>query len=791
MNKLDLKIAIRTFLNGKWYNFLNLSGLALGFAAFMFVALYVDHETGYDEWNRNVDRIFLVERETPNGPSPYTPGKLAAAVKSQCPEVEETGRMNTALFQLPFYTSAGRFLVTKWVGADYSIAGMLGIKPEGFKLTPGTAPAILLSRKTAGVLFPGERDIRDKTVNMLSRSGMPMTVAGVAAAAPGNTNFSFDCIGFSDDITEGKDQGYANQIYQTFLLVKPGADIALLSKKIDQVYKEAALADGSRVDRESLSSAAPAIYLDPLANLHLKPHYGSPANNQVVKGLTILAVIVLVVTGINFTNLYVAQANRRSKEVGIKKVNGILKRQVITQFLLEIFFQCLLALAFAFVIVVVGLPYFNRLLGADLLVAGINLKIILQLVVSLVTLTLLAGVYPAIVMAGFRPVTVLRGEPLANGGKFSWISGSITTLQFAFAAGFVIVLVVINRQVDYMRSGDPGFSAKQVIYIDNLGIYNDPLKFEPVRRRIQAIPGVKQVTVTSHIPGGIIPGSSEYTTRNKAYPMHTIAVDHGYFEMLNIALKEGRSFSSPGASDTANAVINETAARQMGLKNAIGSQITGCGGTYQVIGVTKDVKANGFETQIQPTIYLMGGACGLLKTQIMVSADAKAIPGMLQTLNAQWGSINKLDGDSFSYHFLDELYGRLFIKQAQLRSVLLCFSLLAIFISSLGFFASAANTIRLRMKEIVIRKVLGASSKQLTVTLSKPFFYCVIIANAIAWPFSFVVATKWLETFAYRATLSFAPFVFALAISLLMVAVTVCLQIARAVRFKAAVKLKV
>jgi putative ABC transport system permease protein len=791
MNKLDFKIAFRTFLKGKWYNILNITGLALGLAAFIFVTLYVDHETSYDQWNKNYSRVFLVEREMPNGPSPYTPGPLAAAIKSQCPEVEETGRTNTALFQIPFYTSSGRFLIKKWVGADYSIAKILGIKPKGFNLDPSSAlPTTLLSKETSNTLFPGDGSIINKTVNMISKSGIPFNVAGVVDDVPGNTNFKFDCIGFSGDITSGKDQSYASRIYQTYLLVKPNTDIDLLSRKIDQIYKKAALADTSQVAREAVSQSGPAIYLDPLKNLHLKPHYGSHVSNQIVQGLMILAIIILIVTGVNFTNLYISQANKRSKEVGIKKVNGIMKRKIAFQFMLEIFIQCLIALIVAFGIVIVGLPYFNQLLRVDLLISGINFTIIVQLLVTLIALTLVAGVYPALVMAGFKPADVLRGDQFANGGKLSWVRSSITVLQFTFAIVFVITLVVINQQVTFMKTEDAGFTPKQVVYIDNLGIYNSPQKFESVRNRIKAIPGVKNVTVVSNVPGGIIPVSNEYTVQNKALTMNTIGVDYEYFETLNIRLKEGRVFSST-AGDSANVVINEAAANAMALKHPVGTSISGCGGRYKIVGVTKDVKAYGFEENIQPTIYLMNDHCGLSKTQIMISAENKAIPAMLTTLSHEWSSINKLDGDNFNYHFLDELYGQLFIRQEQLQTVLVFFSALAIFIASLGFFSSAANAIRLRMKEIAIRKVFGASGEQLMVVLGKPFFYIVLLANLIAWPVSFVISNKWLETFAYRVHISVTPFAIALVISIAIVVITVCLQIVRAVKFNPAAKLKV
>jgi putative ABC transport system permease protein len=427
MHKLDLKIAACTFLKEKWYNFLNITGLSLGLAAFIFVALYVDQETSYDHWNSQIGRIFLVEREMPNGPSPYTPGKLAAAIKNQCPEIEETGRINTALFQIPFYTASGKYLIKKWVGADYSIAKILGIKPKDFNLntTSGT-PTTLLSKRTADVLFPDDRTVHNKTVTMLSKSGISLMISVVAQEPIGNTNLSFDCIGFSDDITQGKDQSFTSQIYQTYVLVRPNTDIRLLAQKIDKVYREAALADTSQVAKETLRLSKATIYLDPLANLHLKPHYGSPVNDQMVKGLAILAITILIITGVNFTNLYIAQAAKRAKEVGVKKVNGISRRQIIGQFLVEIFIQCCLALLISVGIVLVGLPYVNQLLASNLLFSGLNLTILVQLTLTLLVLTAIAGIYPSLLMAGVSPAAVLRGSPLTNVGSLTRIRSAIT-----------------------------------------------------------------------------------------------------------------------------------------------------------------------------------------------------------------------------------------------------------------------------------------------------------------------------------------------------------------------------
>jgi putative ABC transport system permease protein len=793
MNALDLKIALRTFQKGKWYSILNIAGLALGLAAFILVTLYVDNENSYERWNKNADRVYLVGREMSNGPSPYTPGKLAEAIKRECPEIEEAGRTNTALFQLPFFTPSGRFLIKNWVGADYSIARILGIKPKGFNLNPQSIqPTVLISSKTAKVLFPHNTSAQNKTINMASKSGMPVTIAGVAQDPPGNTNFTFDCIGFSNDITQGKDQSYATQIYRTYILVRPDADITLLTKKIDRIYKREALSDTSKVSKEALAySEKPSIYLDALTNLHLKPHYGSQVNNQIVKGLSALAIIILFVTAINFTNLYLSQANRRAKEVGVKKVNGIMKRQIALQFLSEIFLQCVAALAISFVAVTVALPYFNNLLQVHLWLSGIHARLILQLLTTLIILTLLAGIYPSVVMAGFKPANVLRGDPLTNGQRFHWLRNAITVAQFAFAIGFIIMLMVINQQVEFMKNESPGFTARQVLYIDNLSLFNTPGKFEPVRDRIEAIPGVKKVTVASNIPGGLVPATHEYTALNRSYAMNTIAVDYGYFEALNIQLKEGRVFTPAFRSDSAGVIINETAAKLMNLKAPIGATIDGCGGTYTVIGVIKDFKAYGFEENTQPSVYLMSAGCGVSKTQIMIQVDNEAIASVVHTLNNEWSDINRLDADNFNYHFLDKLYGQLFVKQEQLRMVLLCFSVLAVIIAGLGLFSQAAHTIRLRIKEVAIRKTFGAGAQQLILTLSKPFFYNSLLANLIAWPVALVFANKWLETFAYRTHISVVPFLSAIGISIVVVLLAVCLQTIRAVRVNPAAKLKV
>jgi len=781
MSNISFKIAVRAFLKSKWYNFLNIAGLAFSLSGFILVMLYIDNETSYDTWNKNIEHIYLVERELPGEASPYTPRKLSEEIKAQCPEVLESGRINTFLWEIPFYSESGMFLIKKWIGADYSIAKIFNIKPKGFNLDPTSiTPTVLLSKQTAGVLFPNYPNVQNRTVNILSKSGNPMLISGIADDAPGNTNLTYDCIGFSKDISQGKDQSYANQIYQTYLLVKPGTDINLLTKKIDRIYKEGALTDTSVIARQAANLQSSSIYLDPLKNLHLKPHFGSNVNYQIVVSLVVLAIIILILACVNFTSLYISQAHKRSKEVGIKKVNGVIPARIIVQFLTEIFIQCFISMVLALGIVSILLPFFNELLRVNLSLADINIRIIGQIGFALIILTFLAGTYPALVMARFKPISVLRGTHFSSGKGFLWIRSSLTVFQFTFAMIFIITLLVINKQVHYMQTEDRGFSAKQVVYIDNLTIYNKPQDFKLIRERIKGIPGIKNVTVATNIPGGIMPKSNEFLIEANTVELNTIGVDYEYFETLNIQFKEGRAFSPEFKNDVANAVINETAARMMNVKSPLGKTLQACNVNYKIIGIIKDVKDYGYEQAVKPTIYVMNNACTMSKTQIMFSAHSAQIPAILSLLKSQWSDINKFDGENFNYHFLDELYGKLFIKQQQLQSVLFYFSVLAILIASLGLFSSAAYSMNLRIKEIGIRKVLGATKQNLVISLNKPFIYMILIANFLAWPISLLILNKWLQTFAYRIHLSVNPFLVALIISLCLVGITVFLQAIKA-----------
>jgi putative ABC transport system permease protein len=305
------------------------------------------------------------------------------------------------------------------------------------------------------------------------------------------------------------------------------------------------------------------------------------------------------------------------------------------------------------------------------------------------------------------------------------------------------------------------------------------------------VPGVQSVTVASAIPDGSENGSNGYTANGVEASIDFLDVYFDYFETLDIKLAEGRFFDRKFKTDTANSVVlNESAVAKYGLKDPIGKTIRGCNMDYKIVGVVKDFKTQGYEIPVQPTLYAMKNPCGNMKLELMVKIDQAHMSEALKTLKAEWADINKKDGENFRYYFLNDLYGKLFQKQEQLQSVFLAAAILTILIALLGLFAFAKYMTNNRMKEIAVRKILGASDLQVLQLLNTSFFKVVVIANLISWPLAYVVTQKWLETFAYRVEMSIFPFVISAVATIVLTIITVSVQAAGAVKANPVAALK-
>jgi putative ABC transport system permease protein len=779
MFKLNLKIALRNLKRNFAISLINIGGLAIALAAFILIVLYVSYETSYDKRNPNYDNIYIVGRDLTDLKTNFTPSGLGALIEQYCPEVTLVGKTTPSNLDFALINKSARIYVKNTLIVDFNAAKMFNLQPEnGLKRPSGEVERLFyIGKANMHSLFPDKKDNMPELVTIGSaNSGMTSTISGTIISDP-HSNLRFDALAVANQLGAEGDFGAPN--YYTYIQVKPGTNINALQTKIDQLLKGGMIK--ADIEEQTFDYKKTIIFLDPLADLHLKPMAGNDTNYKVVMALFFLSILIVVIACINFTNLTIAQANSRAKEVGVKKVLGAYRQILTLQFLFEILVQCILSFIFALIIAEICLPAFNNLFEVPLSLLDGAAELYWMLPLILFVITFIAGVYPALILSGFKPAQVLKGN-FQTGVEGQWLRRGLLVIQFTIAIVFIAGILIVSRQVAYLHTEDAGFNANQVVLIKNMMIFNKPAIFSPVREKILKIEGVKSATVASVVPAGSEPGSNSYTIEGKESLLDFVDVDFDYFETLGIKLKAGRTFSEDFKSDTLNsAIVNESAASKFGLLNPVGKTIRGCNIDYKIIGVIKDFKAQGFEAAVQPTIYAMKNPCGNPRTSIMVKVDDTQMASALATLKAQWSDINKLDGDDFRYEFLDELYGRLFKKQEQLKSVFFTASMLTVFIAVLGLFAFSKIMTTNRRKEIAVRKVLGATDLQVFSLLNTSFLRMLLLSNILAWPFVYILAKSWLDTFAFRIEISIVPFAVAGLISVLLTIITVTIQASKAV----------
>ena len=778
MFKLNLKIALRNLWKNRGITAINVGGLAIALAAFILVMMYATYETSFDKENPNYDNIYVVGITYPEFKTYYTAAPFAKAIKQNFPEVESAGIIKEGSFELTIKNGKNTLFTKNILQADYNASKMLNIKPEGGLVKPSNDVERLtyLSKESMKTLFPNKKDNKPEMVGFgSSNSGITGIIAG-SIKNNLHSNFTFDGVSIANELGNGNN--YDMNDYTVYIQLKPEADVVNLEQKLTKLYKAELLKSQKTIeDVKGIST-----FLDPLSNLHLKPKAGNDTPYKMLIALSSLGILILVIAAINFTNLSIAQATKRAKEVGVKKVLGAFRFQLTTQFLVEIFMQCLAATVLALILAELVLPNFNNLFQTRLLIWYADNDLYWQLPLILCLITFIAGIYPAMVLSGFKPALVLKGN-FSTSKQSYWLRNGLLVFQFSVAVVFIIGLFIINSQLKFMSKEDLGFKANQVVYIKNISIFNNPATFEPVREKILKIPGVKSATVATFIPGGTN-GIDSYTTNGIRANIDFVNVDFDYFETLSIQLKEGRFFSNEFKMDTVNsAVVNESAVAKYGIKNPIGQTIKGSGIDYKIVGVIKDFKSQGFESAVQPTIYsIKDDPYGSYKMQIMLKIEQDKMAEVLAALKSQWSQINPKDGEDFRYEFLDEIYGKLFKKQEQLQSMFFAAALLTMFIAILGLFAFAKYITNGRIKEIAVRKILGANDLQIFKLINTSFFVMVIIANLISWPLAYILTKKWLETFAYRIELPILPFVLSAVITIFLTIITVSIQARKVVK---------
>ncbi|MCK6559030.1 ABC transporter permease [candidate division KSB1 bacterium] len=797
MFKNYLKIAFRNLRKHKGYSFLNIAGLAIGMTCCALIMLYVQHEASYDRFHQHAQRLYRVALDAGIGgrfiKSATTSAPMAATLVQELPEVENAGRFWPAHRVLVSYGEK-RVYEDHLIYADASILGMFSFPlVQGDPQTALAEPnSIVITEAMVEKYFGSEAPL-GKVLRYDNRADYKVT--GVLQNLPTNSHLCFDMLVALNTRPESQNPRWISNSYHTYVLLREGTSPAQLEAKFPSLVKkyvapqiEAVL--GQSYDQAIAAGAKWGYFLEAVPDIYLhsrvENQIGATSDINYLYILTAIALFILLIAGINFMNLATARSANRAKEVGMRKVLGSVRTQLVKQFLSESVLLAFLALFIALLLIELLLPAFNRLADKELtLHFSTNLGFASGLAgVALVT-GVLAGLYPAVVLSSFQPIAVLKGS-LKAGAKSPWLRSTLVVLQFAISIVLLVGTGVVFQQLEYMRNKRLGFNKEQVVVLPietATGLRN----YEAFREQLLQNPNFINVAAASGVPGRIEDDTAhrlEGAPEEVAYPLQIFRGSVDLLSTLEIAVAAGRGFSREFVSDTSEAcLLNETAARLMGMtpQSALGKKLTQIGPTpaqsevRTIIGVVKDFHFESLHREIKPLVMSIAPREFV---NVVARLRPENIPATIAFLQEKWPAFEP--GYPFRYFFLDEDFGRLFRNEEQQSKIFGSFTILAVLIACLGLFGLASFIAEQRTKEIGVRKVLGASVQQVILLLSKDFTRLVAVAFVIATPVAYVAMNKWLQDFAYRTTLSPAIFVLAGALALVIAWLTVSYQAVKA-----------
>lgn len=774
-----LRIAFRNLWRHKGFSLLNIVGLTVGMVAFFLIFLYVRFELSYDKMYSKADRIYRIvcDIKTPtetihaNQPSWAVPPHLAA----ELPEVEAAIRVGMRDNWL-VYQGDKQFAQEDVAFADSLFFQLFDLPLlKGDRRTALKEPnSVVLTEKTAKTFF-GNADPMGQSL-LLTRGKIHAKVTGVLKDLPDNSTITASMIVSIRTIGDrGLDDQWGNYGPQAFVLLKPGASAASLEKKLPAFLEKL---NGREMKENKM---VPTLFLEKLRDIYLRStRDGSKTGNiSNVYIFSIIGMFILLIACINFINLTTARSADRAKEVGIRKVVGALKGQLARQFTGESVILCLIAYLFAVLLTALLIHPFNQVAG-KIVSPGIfsessDLLILLGIAVLI---GIAAGVYPALVLSSFQPVSVLKGR-FATGTRGILLRKTLVIIQFTIATGLIIGTLVVYNQLNYMRSQDLGFNKAQKMVLDTRG---DSARLT-LKQVVSELPGVVATSMAGAVPGGGNNGAysqiENVRGEMQVANLDLYFVDFDYIPLMKMKMVAGRAFSRSFMTDTTNSmVLNEAAVKLFGYRSpqdAIGRKFDQWGRKGTIIGVVRDFHFRSLQEVIKPlSIRIEPGGCDLLYVEV----NAGNIPATIARVEKNWKQM--LPDKPFSYFFLEEFFDRQYRAEDRFGKLFLYFAALAIVISCLGLMGLASYSTIQRTKEIGVRKIVGATVGNIVFLLSKDFLKLVAWSFLIAAPLSWYFIKGWLDGFAYRIPVSWWIFVAAGGTALLVALATISFQAIKA-----------
>lgn len=769
MLKNYLKTAWRNLLKNKFYSLINIAGLTAGLAVGILILLWVQDEFSFDSFHSKTDDIYRLELFGGTGTSRqiFSVGvaPIGPFLKQQLPEVKDyvriTGNWDYSLYKYQdkvfgdmrsSYTDPSFFSVF-----DFSLIKGNPAKPFA------DDQSVVITQKTARKFF-GDQDPIGKVI--VADGKQNFTVSGIIADFPKNSSFQFDILApislhFKTQLAQHNDMSnnFSFLNYQTYLLLKPGSDLKKLLIQIRQVHLNHKPDD---TDAEYL--------LLPLSKMHLYKADMSDGGISTVRIFIIIGILILVIACINYVNLSTARSMLRSKEISMRKIIGAAKTHLFMQFIVETALLFSLAAVLAIGLIFILIPVFNQISGKEMSLDLTDYHIWTTLFLAITGTLAASSIYPALLLSSFEPLKALKGK-ISGGVGDVMFRKILVVIQFTFSIILIIGTIIITGQLNYVRQKGVGYDKSHVI---SLWMRDMAGHYEAAKSELLKEPGVQAVTRSNQniIQYFGFTGDVHWDGKdpNDNVMMHPIVVDKDLISFFKMKLVEGASFTG-AKTDSVHFILNETAIKQMGIKNPVGKPFAAMGTKGTIIGVVKDFHYSSMKEKIAPSIFWYSPN---IMNRMYVKTTTRDAPKAIAAIERQFKQYN--GQYPFSYAFLDEVFDSIYQNEQRQGTLFTDFAAIAIFISCLGLLGLAAYTAQVRTREIGIRKVLGATVSGIVGLLAKDFMKLVLIAILIATPVAWLAMHKWLEDFAYRINISLWVFVLAGFMAVLIAFATISFQ---------------
>jgi putative ABC transport system permease protein len=794
------KIAFRNIIRHRSYVFINVLGLSVGIACSIIIVLFILQELSYDKFNDKYKRIYRVYLSGKIGAQEiegaWTAPPTAAAFVNEIPEIVDAVRMDE-WGEVVVKFEDKSFLEKHFMLADSSFFDIFSIPL--LQGDPSTALAkthtVVLTREAAQKYF-GNEDPVGKMIKLNTDTTL-FTITGIIDNVPVNAHFEFDLLASFQTHYSANDEFWLSNNVYTYVLLKEEASPEEVEAKMQTVllkYIGPQLEQvlGITLDEFAAAGNRYGLYLQPLEDIHLNPriqHGLKPSNDKkYIYIFALIAFFIILLAAINYMNLSTARSANRSREVGLRKVAGSTKRLLIQQFLLESVVLTLISLMIAVIIVEYTLPWFNNYTQLQLSINYFGKWYIIPFLILLaVTIGVLSGLYPSVFMAAFRPVQILSGK-LKQGMRSGMVRSILVVLQFFISILIIVCTIIIYRQIQYILNKDLGFDKEQLLVIrrpDALGID----KIKVFRQEIEKYPGVINSTNSTSVPG--YPNSNngfliEGRSSDNTVLMTVNWTDYDYFDTYKLELAKGRYLSEEFATDTAAAVINESAVRVFELDNPLETRLmqpirTADKWLYlKVVGVVKDFNFQTLHDSISPHVFLYKPPSWGWGGYITVRISPENIDQTRKNIEQTWDKFT--ENDPFQYFFLDEEFNNIYREEKRTGKLSLGFAILSIFIACLGLFGLTSFAAEQKTKEIGVRKVMGSSIFKIIMLFVKEIVILILISTVLALPLAFIVMRGWLQNFYYRISLSPFEFVASFLIAVIIALITVLYTVYMAAR---------